>query len=159
MACSAPATVPSAINYQGRLTDAAGVPQGGIKSMSVKIFDGSTAGILLYSETVGNVAIDANGVYGFQFGASGILGALASGSEQWLELSVNGVPQTPRQRLLAVPFAMIAGGLPDGTVTAPMIANGAVGASKLSPGAASANLSLPGPFANRAEAIAGGVGD
>ena len=159
MSCSAPAAVPPAINYQGRLTDAAGVPQSGIKSMSVKIFDGSTAGILLYSEPVGNVAIDANGVYGFQFGTSGILGALASGSEQWLELSVNGVAQTPRQRLLAVPFAMIAGGLPDGAVTAPMIANGAIGASKLAPGAASANLSLPGPFAGRAEAIAGGVGD
>jgi hypothetical protein len=67
----APAAVPSAINYQGRLTNASGVPQTGSKAMSLKIYDAATSGTLLYAETLGSVAVDANGVYGFQFGASG----------------------------------------------------------------------------------------
>lgn len=66
-----PAAVPSGINYQGRLTNASGVPQVGNRTMSLKIYDAATAGTLLYSETIGNVTVDANGVYGFQFGAAG----------------------------------------------------------------------------------------
>jgi hypothetical protein len=65
------AAVPSTINYQGRLTDGLGVIQTGTKSMSLKIYDAATAGTQLYAETIGNVTVDANGVYGFQFGAAG----------------------------------------------------------------------------------------
>jgi hypothetical protein len=39
--------------------------------------------------------------------ASGVYGALDSDSQPWAEISVNGTPQTPRQRVLAVPFAKI----------------------------------------------------
>ena len=39
--------------------------------MSLKIYDAATAGTQLYAETIGNVTVDANGVYGFQFGAGG----------------------------------------------------------------------------------------
>jgi hypothetical protein len=129
---------PSAINYQGRFTNAAGIPQPGIKAMSLTIHDAPAGGTLLYSETIGNVTIDANGVYSFQFGASGAgtaasLGqALTASTEQWLELTVDGAAQTPRQKILAVPFALLAKGLPDGAVTSAMIADGAVGLSKVS---------------------------
>jgi hypothetical protein len=135
----APAAVPSAINYQGRITNTAGVPQTGVKAMSLKIYNAATAGILLYSESVGNVTIDANGVYGFQFGASGagtppsISTALAASVEQWLELMVDGVAQTPRQKILAVPFALLASALPDSAVSSSMIADGAVKHEDLSP--------------------------
>ncbi|MEI7913097.1 MAG: hypothetical protein WCK77_26050 [Verrucomicrobiota bacterium] len=67
----ATAAVPSTINYQGRLTNASGVPQSGSKAMSLKIYDAATSGTLLYAETLGSVAVDTNGVYGFQFGAAG----------------------------------------------------------------------------------------
>ena len=67
----APAAVPSAINYQGRLSNASGTSQQGNRAMSVKLFDADAGGTLLYSENLGNVAVDANGVYAFQFGASG----------------------------------------------------------------------------------------
>lgn len=69
------AAVPGTINYQGRLTDAAGVPQAGAKGMSLKIHDAATAGILMYSESLGTVTADANGVYAFQFGAAGTTNA------------------------------------------------------------------------------------
>jgi hypothetical protein len=63
--------VPSEINYQGRLTDANGDPLTGEVSMSLKMFDAATAGNELYSEDLGTVTLDDNGVYSFQFGASG----------------------------------------------------------------------------------------
>ena len=105
--------------------------------MSLTIHDAPVGGTLLYSETIGNVTIDANGVYSFQFGASGagtpgsLANALTASTEQWLELTVDAATQAPRQKILAVPFALLAKGLPDGAVTSAMIADGAVGLSKV----------------------------
>jgi hypothetical protein len=67
----AAASVPSTINYQGRLTNAAGVPQPGSRVMSIKIYDAAASGVQVYSENIGNVTVDDNGVYSFQFGDSG----------------------------------------------------------------------------------------
>jgi N-acetylneuraminic acid mutarotase len=63
--------VPSLINYQGRLTDANGAAVTGSKNFSIDIFDAATGGNLLYSETIGAVTLDSNGVYSFQFGSAG----------------------------------------------------------------------------------------
>jgi hypothetical protein len=63
--------VPSEINYQGRLTDANGDAVTGDVSMSLKMFDAATDGNEIYSEDIGTVTLDDNGVYSFQFGASG----------------------------------------------------------------------------------------
>jgi hypothetical protein len=188
--------VPSLINYQGRLADANGAPVTGSKNFTLSIYDGETEGSLLYSEDIGAVTLDDNGVYSFQFGgagtsntqvtetvastngtattfqkifdnspvvagsvsatdgtytwdqsvgssneddfgvaystrlrrltvnyyngapaggqtitatyrygSTGITGALSSGAEHWLELSLDGTTQAPRTRILAVPFA------------------------------------------------------
>jgi hypothetical protein len=132
------AAVPSTVNYQGRLTDTAGSPLAGSRVMSVRVYDSLTAGALLYSETLGNVPVDANGIYGFQFGAKGngtspaIAGTLGGATEHWLELTVDGATQQPRQKIQAVPFALVAKGLEDGSVTSAMIADGAIGLSKIS---------------------------
>jgi hypothetical protein len=74
----ASSAVPGAINYQGRLTNAAGVPQPGTRTMSLKIYDAATSGTQLYAESMGSVVADANGVYSFQFGASGSSTTLVS---------------------------------------------------------------------------------
>jgi hypothetical protein len=63
--------VPSLINYQGRLTDANGAAVTGSKNFSIDIFDAATGGNLLYSETIGAVTLDSNGVYSFHFGSAG----------------------------------------------------------------------------------------
>jgi hypothetical protein len=198
IACAAIATadVPSLINYQGRLTDANGDPVTGSKNFAISIYDAATNGTLLYTETIGAVTLDDNGVYSFQFGGtgtsntlvtetvattngtattfqkvldnspvvansvsvsdgtytwsqsagssnedqfgvaystslrrvtanyyngapaagrtitatyrygtSGITGALVSGAEHWMAISVDGTTQGTRQRVLAVPFA------------------------------------------------------
>lgn len=65
------AQVPSLINYQGRLTDANGDPVTGSKNFSISIYDAATEGNLLYTESIGAVTLDDNGVYSFQFGSAG----------------------------------------------------------------------------------------
>lgn len=67
----AAAQVPNLINYQGRLTDAGGAPVTGSKNLAISIYDAATGGNLLYTETIGAVTLDANGVYNFQFGSAG----------------------------------------------------------------------------------------
>ena len=190
--------VPSEINYQGRLTDANGDAVTGDVTMSLKMFDAATEGNEIYSEDIGTVTLDSNGVYSFEFGASGqsvvstseliattdgtnsifnatlenlpvdgsisvsdgtytwsqangssssteftasvtplsgavsaiymgntptssvditasynyldatVSGALSSHANHWLELSVDGTAQSPRERVLSVPFAQAA---------------------------------------------------
>jgi hypothetical protein len=63
--------VPTAINYQGRLTDGDGNPASGSKLFSLSLYDSATAGNELYTETIGSIAVDDNGIYNFQFGANG----------------------------------------------------------------------------------------
>jgi hypothetical protein len=41
----------------------------------------------------------------YRYGTSGITGALVSGAEHWMAISVDGTTQGARQRVLAVPFA------------------------------------------------------
>ena len=198
--CSAiTAAVPSEINYQGRLTDANGDAVTGDVAMSLKMFDAATDGNEIYSEDIGTVTLNSNGIYSFEFGASGqsvvstsesiattdgtnsifnatlgnlpvdgsvsvsdgtytwsqangssssteftasvtpssgavsaiylngaptastditasysyldatLSGALSSHASHWLELLVDGTAQTPRERVLSVPFAQVAG--------------------------------------------------
>ena len=194
--------VPSEINYQGRLTDANGDAVTGDVTMSLKMFDAATGGNEIYSEDIGTVTLDSNGIYSFEFGAGGqsvvstsesiattdgsnqvfnatlenlpvdgsvsisdgtytwsqangssssteftasvtpssgavsaiylgsspasyvditasynyadatLSGALSSHNSHWLELSVDGTAQSPRERVLSVPFAQVAGSAP-----------------------------------------------
>ena len=125
------AAVPSLINYQGRLTEANGDPVTGSKTFIITIYDAETVGNVLYTENIGAVTFDDNGVYRFQFGAAGagIGAALANSAEQWLELNIDGDSQTTRDRVLAVPFAQIAESantVPDDAITATKLADNAV---------------------------------
>ncbi|MDA7496804.1 hypothetical protein N8491_03290 [Akkermansiaceae bacterium] len=45
----------------------------------------------------------------FRYAESGIIGALGSAAEHWMEVTIGGEKQEPRQRLVAVPFALRAG--------------------------------------------------
>ena len=47
----------------------------------------------------------------YRYQAEGITGALSSGGEHWLQLTIDGDVQATRERVLAVPFALRAGGL------------------------------------------------
>ena len=104
-----PATMAQArqINFQGRLTDGSGNPVTGNVNVIVRVYDAETLGNLLYTETIGTVAV-VNGVYSFQFGeaAGQDINAVLNAATPWVEVSIDGAPLTPRQRLNAVPFAL-----------------------------------------------------
>ena len=188
---------PSELNYQGVLLDASGNGVTGARAMTVKLYDAAIGGNLLYTENLGNVAVN-KGVYSFNFGTNGtgnpkitetvtvadgasttfqkilantnvvtgsvsvtdgtytwdqingssdggvnfdasystslrritvnyyngppatgkvikvtyrsplagLTGILTNENDSWLEVAVNGATQSPRQKLLAVPFAL-----------------------------------------------------
>jgi hypothetical protein len=48
-----------------------------------------------------------------------IIGALSEASSHWLELTVDGTAQNPRERILSVPFAQVAGALTKGVDNKP----------------------------------------
>jgi hypothetical protein len=101
-----PADVPSLTNYQGLLTDINGNVVSGSKSISIAVFDASTNGAQLYSESLGSVTVQ-NGVYSFQFGSGpGFATAISTGTQHWLQVTIDAIAQTPRERLVSVPFAL-----------------------------------------------------
>lgn len=97
--------VPSLINYQGRLVDGSGNPVTGNRTMIVRVYGAPTGGSKTYEETIGTVAV-ANGLYSFRFGSAGAGIAAALTGEDYLALVVDGVEESARARLLAVPFAL-----------------------------------------------------
>ena len=61
---------PSELNFQGVLLDSAGNGVAGTRAMTVKLYDAAIGGNLLYTEDLGNVAVN-KGVYSFNFGTNG----------------------------------------------------------------------------------------
>ena len=104
------AQVPSLLEYDGYMTGNIT----GNRTIGVKLYNASTNGTLLYSENVGRVKV-TQGQFYFQYGQNGTAGngtspttiaAKLTGTQQWLALTVNGTEQKPRERLVAVPFAL-----------------------------------------------------
>jgi len=62
--------VPSELNFQGVLLDSSGNGVTGTRAMTVKLYDAAIGGNLLYTEDLGNVAVN-KGVYSFNFGTNG----------------------------------------------------------------------------------------
>ena len=90
--------LPSGINYQGRLTNPSGVALSGNKSFSIALYTAATGGQAIYSENIGSVSLDANGVYSFQFGVNG-----TSVSGVSLPLGVTATGQAVYSKVLSEP--------------------------------------------------------
>ncbi len=94
-------------SYQGRVTTS-GAPVNGTVNIVARVYDTSVNPASLASQTLNNVPV-ANGVFTLELNKSGEFGTIFdSGVERWLELSINGVPQLPRTRILAVPYSIYA---------------------------------------------------
>ena len=100
------AQVPQILDYDGYLIENK-KPANGVRTMEVRVHDAAVKGKLLYSEKIGNVSV-AGGEFYFQYGSKGIATAL-QGTSHWLEIVVNNKPQSPRERLISVPFALRSG--------------------------------------------------
>lgn len=105
------AAVPYAINYQGRLLDGGGNPVTTNVDIIVRLYGAASGGTAVYTQLISNVDVQ-DGLYSFQFGSasSPFLAALAL-PECWLDITIDGTTLSPRQRLVAVPYALVAGGL------------------------------------------------
>lgn len=100
------AQVPTQINYQGLLADDKGNSISGNRTVKIKLYNTAAGGNATYEENIGSVSVN-NGIYNFQFGASGSgIATALTGAENYLAVLVNDVEQTPRTKILAVPFAM-----------------------------------------------------
>ncbi|NDB96573.1 MAG: hypothetical protein EBZ78_10525 [Verrucomicrobia bacterium] len=82
---------PSELNFQGVLLDASGNGVTGTRAMTVKLYDAAIGGNLLYTEDLGNVAVN-KGVYSFNFGTNG-----TSNAGVMETVAIRTVPQ-PRSR-------------------------------------------------------------
>jgi hypothetical protein len=103
------AQVPQLLEYDGFLSGNIT----GNRTVGVRLYNASTNGTLLYNETIGTVKV-TQGQFYFQYGQNGTLGngttpinlsSCLTGNQNWLAITINGTEQTPRERLLSVPFA------------------------------------------------------
>ena len=113
------ADVPTSINYQGRIVENGQLVNSNGMAVTLTLYDDATAGSNTYQEVdsvdvvdgLYNTALGDNQTGG---GASSLLNALNTlGANAWLGIQFEAEPElTPRQRLLAVPYALYAGSAP-----------------------------------------------
>lgn len=103
---AASATVPGQVNYQGLLLDDLGDPITGPVDMVFSLFSEPSGGSALWTEA--HPAVDVlDGVYEVELGSTTALTPdLLAGAAVYLEIEVETEIMTPRQRLLAVPYAL-----------------------------------------------------
>ena len=90
--------------YQGQLRQN-GQPYSGSANLLFKLFDASSGGNLLGTQTLNGVNVSA-GLFTVLLNGNGEFGAgVFNGAGRWLEATVNGTPLTPRQALTAMPYA------------------------------------------------------
>jgi hypothetical protein len=106
LAFSANATVPGQVNYQGLLLDDVGDPITGPVDMVFALYPDLSGGSALWTEAHDGVDV-LDGVYEVELGSTTALTPdLLAGAAVYLEIEVETEILTPRQRLLAVPYAL-----------------------------------------------------
>jgi len=98
--------VPPLINYQGRLLEGTNLVNG-VHAISLRIFDQSSGGTRVYEDSNSVTVID--GLYSTLIGDDATLGQLdqaLTNNPVWLEVMINGVALSPRERIVSVAYAM-----------------------------------------------------
>ncbi|GAA5530223.1 hypothetical protein [Herpetosiphon gulosus] len=130
------------ISYQGTLNDSLGQPISGATPMIFKLYNGPAGGTSLWTEIrSGNNAVAVNqGLFHVLLGSLSPLDVQLATQTLWLGISVNGdAEMTPRSQLASVPFAAVAGTVPNGSITqlqAPNLIEGPTANTKLAHGQA-----------------------
>jgi hypothetical protein len=100
------AAVPGSVNFQGLLLDSQGDPVTGPVDLVLRLYDAAEDGSLLWTESHAGVDV-LDGVYTVELGATTPLTpAILDTPALYLEVEVEGDTLAPRQRLLAVPYAL-----------------------------------------------------
>ncbi|GIV96729.1 MAG: hypothetical protein KatS3mg057_1386 [Herpetosiphonaceae bacterium] len=98
---AAPAAIPTAFTYQGRLLDGT-VPANGSYAMTFRLYNAASGGAQVGTAINQTVNV-VDGLFTTQldFGS-----AAFNGNQRWLSIEVAGTLLTPRQALTAVPYAL-----------------------------------------------------
>lgn len=101
--------IPNKINFQGKLLDSSNVPKNGNFTMSFRLYNVPTGGAALYTEGPLVVPV-VNGVFSVQIGTqTGLNPDLFAGASVYLGITVApDAEMTPRQQMVASPYAMTA---------------------------------------------------
>lgn len=154
LSAGAALAVPNVIPYQGRLTDAGGNPLTGAQTVVFAIYNVSTGGSALYTETQSVTA--SNGLFAVNIGSvTPLPSTLWSQTSLFLGIKVGADPEmTPRQSIGSVAFAERAASTDD----AVGFSNKALGSTAVNntSGAALGSVVLNAPTAGYAFVSAGG---
>jgi hypothetical protein len=106
LSTAALADVPGEMNYQGTLTDFYGVALDTTVSMAFTIYDDSTGGSSIWTETQPSVVV-VRSIFNVLLGSvNAIPDTVFDDPERWLGVQVGGdAEMTPRQKLVTVPYA------------------------------------------------------
>jgi len=125
-AAAAVSEVPGEITYQGLLTDTTGVPINDVLSMTFTIYDDSTGGVSLWSES--KTVEVTSGYFTTRLGSVNPVDVVYfDGGWRWLEIIVEQEIITPRSRLTTSPYAFRPGtvdGATGGTITGALTLQG-----------------------------------
>jgi len=124
------ADIPQVMNYQGKITDTEGVPVAdGEHTMRFRIYNALTGGDLQWNSTNQTVNL-SGGIFSIMLGEIPQPALdLEFDEDYWIEVTFDGVIQTPRLRLGSAGYAYMASGLvPGTTIEGPMTltASGAI---------------------------------
>lgn len=97
---------PFLLNYQGRLTDNAGIPLDGVYQIGFVVYNSETGGASLWTETHTSVNVH-KGIFAVVLGSvNPIAPGLFVEPTRFLAISVNGGPElTPRQQLVSAAYS------------------------------------------------------
>jgi hypothetical protein len=98
--------VPPYINYQGILTDDAGMPVDGVFDLTFKIYNDSTGGVALWTEVHPDVDVD-DGLFNVILGkTTSFMNSLGIDQDPWMVVQVGDDPEvSPRTEITSVPYA------------------------------------------------------
>jgi len=135
MTISGWASVPTMMNYQGKLTDLDGNPLTGTYDMTFYLFTAASGGSAIWSENHTSVAV-TDGIYNVILGSINPLatGLFNDNDLVYLEVEIEGETFAPRQQLTSAPYALkarVSDAVVNGAITTIMIEDGAVDAQKV----------------------------
>ena len=101
------AGVPGTIGYQGKLSDAGGIPvDGSVATMTFAIYSTETAGTAIWSEEQTDVLV-SSGIFSVELGSvTPIDSSKLPQADLWIGVDVGDGEMTPRQKLASTPFAI-----------------------------------------------------
>ena len=102
------ASAPRLIDYQGKLTNASGVALNDTLDITFKLYEVSSGGTEIWTENhtdaTGHPVVITNGLFDVELGTIEDLN-IAFDDTYWIELQVGTETLSPRERLVAVPYA------------------------------------------------------